>query len=127
MGQTEQDREVDRMKALNNEKGYIKVLFVLLLLFFAGYVGVQFGMPYYRYSAFKSDAKEYARIALGDVKKTEEYLMERATELKIPITKEQILVTKTENTMIVKADWSETVDILGFYQKSLDFNIDLEE
>jgi hypothetical protein len=127
MGQTKQDREVNRMKALRNEQGYIKFIFVVLLLIFIGYAGVQFGMPYYRYSAFKSDAKEYARIALGDVNKTKEYLLERATELKIPVTEEQILVTKTENTIRVKTEWSETVDILGFYQKRLNFSINIEE
>jgi len=115
------------MKALRNEQGYIKFIFVVLLLIFIGYAGVQFGMPYYRYSAFKSDAKEYARIALGDVNKTKEYLLERATELKIPVTEEQILVTKTENTIRVKTEWSETVDILGFYQKRLNFSINIEE
>jgi hypothetical protein len=115
------------MNTLRNEKGFIKVVFVILLLIFLGYAGIQFGMPYYRYSALKSDVKELARISLGQVEKTKEQVFERAQELKIPVSEEDIKVTKTDSTVIVKTNWSETVDILGFYQKRLDFDIRIEE
>jgi hypothetical protein len=115
------------MKILSNEKGFIKVLFVILLLIFLGYTGFQFGMPYFRYSTFKSDVKELARVSLGQVVKTKEQVFEKAQELKIPISEEDIKVTKTEATVIVKTNWSETVDILGLYQKRLDFDINIEE
>ncbi|MFZ5906121.1 MAG: hypothetical protein ACOYVJ_01760 [Nitrospirota bacterium] len=115
------------MKILSNEQGFIKVLFIILLLIFLGYAGFQFGMPYYRYSAFKADTKELARVSLGQVDKTKEQVFERAEELGIPVSKEDISVTKTEKTVIVKTAWSETVDILGFYQKRLDFDIHIEE
>ncbi|MDQ7787700.1 MAG: hypothetical protein RDU01_08825 [Thermodesulfovibrionales bacterium] len=115
------------MRTLRNEQGFIKVLFVIVLLIFLGYAGVQFGMPYYRYSAFKSDVKELARVSLGQVDKTKEQVVERAQELKIPVSQEDIKVSKTENTVIVTTAWSETVDILGFYQKRLNFNIRIEE
>lgn len=115
------------MNILRNEKGFIKVLFVILLLIFLGYAGLQFGMPYYRYSAFKSDVKEIARISLGQVDRTKLQVFERAQELKIPVSAEDIKVTRTEKTVIVTTAWSETVDILGFYQKNLDFDIKIEE
>lgn len=115
------------MKALNNEKGFVKVLFVILLLIFLGYAGFQFGIPYYRYSAFKADTKELARVSLGQVDKTKEQVFERAQELNIPLSAEDISVTKTEKTVIVTTAWSETVDILGLYQKRLDFDIRIEE
>ena len=115
------------MKILSNEKGVIKVLFIILLLIFLGYAGFQFGMPYYRYSAFKADVKELARVSLGQIDKTKAQVFERAQELRIPVSEEDIRVTKTEKTVIVTTEWSETVDILGFYQKRLDFDINIEE
>ena len=54
-------------RVLNNEKGLAKFILVVGLLALGVYVGLQFGMPYYRYSAFKSDVVELARISLGDV------------------------------------------------------------
>ncbi|MCG2721985.1 MAG: hypothetical protein L6290_08235 [Thermodesulfovibrionales bacterium] len=115
------------MKMLRNEKGFIKVLFVILLLIFLGYAGFQFGMPYFRHSAFKADVKELARVSLGQVDKTKAQVFERAQELNIPVSEEDIKVSKTEKTVIVTTAWSETVDILGFYQKRLNFDIRIEE
>jgi hypothetical protein len=115
------------MKVLNNEKGFIKVVIVLALLIFLGYTGFQFGMPYYRYSAFKSDAKEILRISLGRPEQTKAQILEKAEEIKIPVTEEDIIVEKTAKSIRVQTQWSETVDILGLYQKRLDFTIDIEE
>jgi hypothetical protein len=115
---------VKKLKVFSNENGYVKFVFVTALLVFCVYSGLKFGMPYYKYSAFKSDVKEFARISLGDVAKTRAQLFERAMELKLPLEEEDIVVTKTEKTVRVKASWSETVDILGLYQKKLDFSVD---
>lgn len=115
------------MKVLNNEKGFIKFVFVTAVIAFLVYAGIQFGMPYFRYSAFKSDARELARISLGDVEKTRIQLFERAQELKIPIEEKAIMVTKTQKTVQVNTSWSETADLLGLYQKRLDFTVNIEE
>lgn len=115
------------MKVLNNEKGFIKFVFVTAVIAFLVYAGIQFGMPYFRYSAFKSDARELARISLGDVEKTRIQLFERAQELKIPIEEKAIIVTKTQKTVQVNTSWSETADLLGLYQKRLDFTVNIEE
>lgn len=115
------------MKALNNERGFIKFIFVMAVLVFLVYAGIQFGIPYYRYTAFKSDAKEIARISLGQVERAKTMLNEKAQELKIPIEEKDIFVAKTGNMVRVKTSWSETVDILGLYQKRLDFKVNIEE
>ena len=116
-----------KLKALNNEKGYIKLIFVTALIVFLGYLGVKFGVPYYKYSAFKSDVKELARISLGDTNKTRMEIFQRAQELKLPIEEKDIEIHKKEHTVRVKTSWSETVDVFGAYQKTLDFDIDVEE
>ncbi len=126
MGQIWKDREVDTMKKLK-EGGFIRFVIVTALLAFCVYAGIKFGMPYYRYSAFKSDVKEFVRISIGDVEKTKAQIFERAKELRLPIEEEDIKVTKTEKLVRVKTAWSETVDLLGVYQKTLKFDIDVEE
>lgn len=116
-----------KVRVLGNEKGFIKFFFVTALLAFSIYAGVKFGMPYYRYSAFKSDLTELTRISLGDAVKTKMQVLEKAEEYDIPISEDDLTVTKKEKTVRVQTSWSETVDILGFYQRKLDFDIDVEE
>lgn len=116
-----------KVKILNNENGFIKFIFVTILLAFLVYAGIKFGMPYYRYAAFKSDAKELARVSVGDIGKTKVLIFERAQELRLPLTEEEIQVTRTEKAVKVRTSWSETVDLVGAYQKKLNFTIDIEE
>jgi len=115
------------MKSLRNEQGFIKFTLIVILLALCTYVGIQFGMPYYRYSVFKSDAKEITRISLGDVQKTKTLLSDRAQELKLPIEEDNISVTVKDKSMHVSTSWSETVDLFGVYQKDLNFSVDIEE
>ncbi len=112
---------------LNNENGFFKFAFVTALIVFAMYAGLQFGMPFYRYSTLKTDATEFARISVGDLEKTRAQIAERAEELKLPITEKDIEVVREGKLVRVRASWSETVDILGLYQKKIVFNLDIKE
>jgi len=114
------------MNVLRNEKGFIKVAFILAILALCIYVGIQLGKPYYRYSVFKSDGTEIARVGLGDVKRTQTMLFDKAKELKLPLEEDDILVVVTDKRVLVKTSWSETVDFFGIYQKELNFSIDIE-
>jgi preprotein translocase subunit SecF len=116
-----------KVRVINNEKGFIKFLFILVIFVSLIYTGIKFALPFYRYSALKADAKAITRISLGDIKKTRADILERAQELKVPIKENQIVVTKTETMVRVQTSWSETVDLLGLYQKRLNFRIDVEE
>lgn len=115
------------MKVLSNEKGFVKFVFVMLVLAVLVYSGFQFGMPYYRYSAFKSDVRDLARISVGDAERTKAQIVERSQELRIPVGAQDITVIKTERTVRVKTSWSETVDLFGLYQKQLKFTLNIEE
>ncbi len=113
---------------LNNEKGFFKFVFVLLLIAFLMYAGFQLGMPFYRYSSFRFDVEQIARISIaGDIERTRAQVFERAQELNIQIKEKDIEVMKTTRGMRVKTAWSEEVDILGIYQKTFDFKINAEE
>jgi hypothetical protein len=115
------------MKSLRNEKGYFKFVLTVIILALCAYLGIQFGMPYYRYSVFKSDAKEITRISLGEVEKTKALLFERAQELKLPIEENTISVKVKDKSVYVSTSWSETVDLFGIYQKDLNFAVNIVE
>jgi hypothetical protein len=115
-------------RTINNERGFVKFIFVLLILACIVYVGVKLGIPYYKYSAFKSDAKEFARISVAHtLNRTHTQVYERAQELKIPLNEEDIEVQKTGTGVRIRTEWSETVDFLGMYQHTFDFSVDIEE
>jgi hypothetical protein len=117
-----------KTKVLNNESGFIKFIFVMLVLACIVYLGIKLGIPYYKYSALKSEAKEIARIGIAQtVDRTHTLVYERAQELKIPLEEEDIEVKRTTNSVLIETAWSETVDFLGIYQHTFDFNIDVEE
>ena len=104
-----------------------KAIFWLVILALLIYSGFQFGIPYYRYTAFKTDAKEIARISLGEVEKTRAQIFLRAQELNIPIEEKEIVVTSTNKLVRVKVSWSESVNLFGIYQKTLNFTVNIQE
>lgn len=115
------------MKQLNNSGGFIRLFLTVAILALVFYSGIRFGMPYYRYSAFKSDVKAIARLELSDAERIKAQIFERAKELKVPVEEKGINVTIIEKRVKVKARWSEDVDILGVYKRTLEFNIDVIE
>jgi len=105
-----------------------KIIWLLILVFLI-YTGIQFTKPYYRYLAFKSDAKEIARISV-EMKNEDEIrkmVYERAQELKIPIDKDDIELSMADKMVRIRTSWFEVVDILGIYRKTLTFSIDSQE
>ena len=104
-----------------------KLIFWLVILAVLVYSGFQFGMPYYRYTAFKSDAKEIARTSLGEPDKTRAQIFQKAQEFNIPIGEKDLVVTKTDKMVRVEASWSETVDLFGLYQHTLHFTLNIQE
>jgi len=104
-----------------------KTLFWLLILALLIYSGIKFGTPYYRYWAFKADAKEIVKVSLENEAEVKNKIFERAKELKIPIDSEDIEISSNGKVMRVKTSWFEVVDIGGIYQKTLKFNVDTGE
>jgi len=104
-----------------------KALFWFLILALLIYSGIKFGTPYYRYLAFKSDAKEIVKVSLENEEEVKNKVFERAKELKIPIDREDIEISRNEKVMRVKTSWVEVVDIGGIYQKTLKFSVDTGE
>ncbi|MDP2278945.1 MAG: hypothetical protein Q8K51_12040, partial [Nitrospirota bacterium] len=98
-----------KAQMLNNEKGFFKFVFVIGLIAFLMYAGFQLGMPFYRYTSFRTDAEQIARVSVaGDIDKTRAQVFERAQESNVPIKEQDIEVIKTARGMRVKTSWSET-------------------
>lgn len=115
------------MRRLFNRDGFIKPLITIGILAAVIYSAVQFGMPYYRYSAFKSEAGAISRLELGDAEKIRSEVYKAAKSFKLPLEEEDIIVTKKTNTVSVRTAWSVTVDLFGLYERKLDFKVDIEE
>jgi hypothetical protein len=110
-----------------SQEGFIKPLLTIVLLAASVYAMIQFGIPYYRYSAFKTNVRDIARLELGDPVRTRRQIFEAAEELKLPLEEGDIVVVKHAKSVRVKASWEATVDLMGLYQKTFHFEVDVEE
>ncbi len=108
-----------------DNRGFVKGLFSILLIGVLLYIGISFAKPYYRYSILKSYSKSILEAGLGDTEKIKKRILTSADELKIPLTENNITLQRHNNTVTLKANWSEVVDLLGYYQRNLNFNVDM--
>ncbi|MBF0463987.1 MAG: hypothetical protein HQK88_10745 [Nitrospirae bacterium] len=115
------------MKILKNQSGSIKPIISIIVVVVALYAGFTFAMPQYRYYTFNSDAKEIARLGL-DVPKTTALVMEKITDMNIPVKKEDIKVAINEKRVVnIKTQWKETVNFWGIYEHTFTFKVDITE
>lgn len=109
---------------------FIKKLAYLVTFVFVVYCGFQFGMPYYRYYAFKTDAADIIRYELrgqDEMGAIKAKMLERAEEIGVPISANHIKMYVTEKGYAAEIKWQETVDILGQYQKTLQFAVEVSQ
>lgn len=114
-----------QVKYGSDNKGFVKGLFAILLIGVLLFIGISFAKPYYRYSILKSYSKSILEAGFGDTEKLKKRILTSADELKVPLTENNITVQQYNNTVTLKANWSEVVDLLGYYQRKLNFNIDM--
>jgi hypothetical protein len=126
MGQAEQDREVNRMKYRIGEKGFVKGLFIVLIIVACAFVAISFGKPHYRYLMLGSHTRDILKSELGNVETIKKQTLENAKELGIPLDEKNLEVFLDKKIIRVKATWSETVDFWGYYQKKFDFAMNEE-
>jgi hypothetical protein len=99
----------------------IKTLFLLLILALIVYSGIQFATPYFHYYAFKKDVEELIRVNINTSPlEMKERVMRIAKEYNIPIKEIDIILTP-EKKYRVEASWEEKVNLLGIYEKNLEF------
>jgi hypothetical protein len=117
------------MKKRLGEQGSATAIIYLLIFIALVYLGIAFGTPFYHYHAFRSQAEGYLKIDTIQPKVVRGRILKAAKDYNVPLLEQNLVVTRDEstNTFSLKADWSETVDLFGYYQKKYDFNLDLME
>lgn len=108
------------------DRGFVKVVFMLLILVAIVFAGISFGKPYYRYHTLSSHTSDFLKTEVGDVNTIRKNIMDNAAELNVPLDEKNLEVVKAEKIIKVKATWSETVDFWGYYQKKFDFVMEEE-
>ena len=126
MGQAEQDREVNRMKYRIGEKGFVKGLFIVLIIAACAFVAISFGKPHYRSLMLGSHTRDLLKSEIGNVEMIKKQTLDNAKELGVPLDEKNLEVVQDRNKIRVKATWSETVDFWGYYQKKFDFSLNEE-
>lgn len=110
-------------------RGFIRGFSLLALLVAVLFVLISFGKPYYRYNTLRSHTKDILMMELGNMDEIKKKVMADAAELHVPLQEENIAVTQQGpqgKVMKVKATWSETVNFWDYYQKTLDFDMEVE-
>ena len=117
------------MKERLGEQGSATAIIYLLIFIALVYLGISFGTPFYHYHAFRSQAEGYLKIDTIQPKVVRGRILKAAKDYNVPLLEQNLVVTRDEstNTFALKADWSETVDLFGYYKKKYDFNLDLME
>ncbi len=102
----------------------IKRLFYLLIIILIVYAAVLFVPPFYRYYAFKSDLKEFARVGVTlPHKELMERIISSARSYKVPIDEGDIIITRNHE-LYIEVSWQERVNFLNIYEREFDFFID---
>jgi hypothetical protein len=117
------------MKGRMGRQGSISVLLLLLVFGALIFVGISFGKPYYRYNTLRSHTKDILSSELSQLPLIKEKVLEEAKELNVPLQEENLEVTTKGalgKIINVKATWSETVNFWDYYQKQLDFVMEVE-
>src|SRR5512139_789109 len=128
MGPFQQDRGARKMKGRIGRQGSITTWLLLFMFGAIVFVGISFGRPYIRYNTLRSHTKDILSSEIGVLPVIKEKILAEAAELKVPLKEENLEVTKGSLNKIitVKATWSETVNFWDYYQKRLDFDMEVE-
>lgn len=104
----------------------LKALLCILAIAAVFYVVVLFSMPFYRYYAFESDARDILRFEVRGEEKMSENLREKAEDLGIHLTESSIAVYQDyEGRYNARIAWSETVNLLNLYSRRFDFTVEV--
>ncbi|MDA8091215.1 MAG: hypothetical protein M0Z61_13485 [Nitrospiraceae bacterium] len=105
--------------------GWIKGLFWFGIFFAAVYAGAQYGLPYFRYYRLKSDAADIVKFPINSADEVKAKIVEKAAEDGVPLDPANVSVQPDGSHFDAQANWSETVDLFGRYQKQLNFAFDV--
>ncbi len=116
------------MKDSTGRQGYITAVLLILVFAVVVFLGITFGRPYIRYNTLRSHTKDILSSEITVLPVIKEEILKQAKELNVPLQEANLEVTRGDLSKIikVKATWSETVNLWDYYQKQLDFVMEVE-
>ncbi len=116
------------MKGKMGRQGSVTTWLILVVCGLVVFVGITFGRPYIRYNTLRSHTKDILSSEISELPVIKQKILEEAKELDVPLKEENLELSKGLMSKIikVKGTWSETVDFWGYYQKQLDFVMEVE-
>lgn len=114
------------MKYANQNQGLVKGIIIILLISAFSFVGYLSVKPFYRYMTLQSLTKDILMMELGNLEAIKKDIMQTAKDLNVPLHANNLKVYMHKKVVKVNAQWSETVDYWGYYQKRFDFTMDVE-
>ncbi|MDA8085702.1 MAG: hypothetical protein M0Z75_03295 [Nitrospiraceae bacterium] len=106
--------------------GWTKGLFCFGVFVAVLYAGIQFGMPYFRYYQFKSDASDivmFPGFSADDIKA--KIVAKAAEDGVMTLDPGNVSVQADGRHYDAQASWSVPVDVYGYYHRQLDFSFDV--
>lgn len=113
---------------MGNEEGSVRPIITIILVLVALYVGYSFAMPYYRYNTITSEAKEIARLG-RDQQATAALVYDKVKDLGIPLQLDdiEVIVDSDKKRTTIRLGWDETVSVLGAYEKTMRYRVDVTQ
>lgn len=111
------------MKKGLGEKGFVKTLFGLFLLVALIFLAMAFGKPYYRSYTLGAHTRDFLKTEIGDIATIRKHILDDAAELGVNLNENDLNVYLDKKVVKVKANWKDTVDLWGYYQKTFDFEM----
>lgn len=101
-----------------------KFLLVIFLIGLVGYCGVQIGTPYFNKSSFESAVEQIMQTRFEPPDMLAGYILDRAKDLGIPITAENIVMTTENGSPVATIEWSQTVTLpFEVYKQEYQFKV----
>ncbi len=113
------------MKKRSGNEGSVKGVIYLLIFVLMVFLAVKFTTPFYHYYFFKMQAEGDLKIQSIQQKVILAKVMETVEEFNVPVTEKDLRIIVDGRDRSLKANWTEEVDIFGFYQKEFPFDLDI--
>ncbi len=116
-----------RPRNLLNREGAVtyKALIWTVILFFGIYSGYKYLLPTFSYYMLKTDVEAEAKLAHMYTDETlKRRILTKAGSWNIPITVEDIEITRGLRNIAIKIYYSKTITFFGRYKKRLDYRIE---
>lgn len=105
--------------------GWTKGFFCLGVFLAVLYAGAQYGMPYFKYYRFRSDASDIVKFPGYSADDIKAKIVEKAAEDGVTLDPGDVSVQPDGQHFDAQAAWSEKVNLFGRYRRQLNFAFDV--